>query len=148
MTYTVKHLRLLVLLVPIFFFSCNRDTTIAPPAQNYGIIDATVNGYTWSATSGYAQYDNNFSLRLYGSDNNGSSLSIIIYPYNGLGTYSANSPAQITFYDGSGYQYNAITGSVNITYDLNYVQGTFYFTGTESGGSTTVDMSGSFDLDY
>lgn len=145
----MKFAKLLVLLIPVLLFSCNSDRNRIQPTQTYGIIDANVNGYTWSATSGYAQLDLTTStLRLYGNDNNGSSLSIVIYPYNGIGTYSANSPAQITFYDANGYQYNAISGSVTITNELNYVQGSFGFTGVENGGSATVDMSGNFDLDY
>lgn len=144
----MKFLKLIILVIPFFFFSCNRDKELVPPTPTYGIIDANVNGYTWSATSGYAQLLNNFSLRLTGTDNNGSSLTIYIYPYNGLGTYSANSPAQITFYDGSNMEYTAINGSVTITNDYNYVQGSFYFTGVQNGGSTSVDMSGNFDLDY
>jgi hypothetical protein len=144
----MKFLKLLVLLAPVCFFSCNRDRTPVQPTPTYGIMDATVNGYTWSATSGYALLQNNFSLTLKGTDNNGSSLTIYIYPYNGLGTYSANSPAQITFYDGNNMEYTAISGSVNITYDIDYVQGSFSFTGVQNGGSTTVDMNGNFDLDY
>jgi hypothetical protein len=147
MNRTMKFLKLIILILPVFFFSCNRDRNIVPPTPTYGIIDATVNGYTWSATAGYAQLQN-FTLRLYGSGDNGSSLTIDIYPYNGLGTYAANSPAKITFYDGNGLEYNAINGSVNITSDLDFAQGSFYFTGVQNGGSTTVDVSGNFDLDY
>lgn len=150
MNRAMKYLKLLlIILLPFLFFSCNRDRGIIfnnNNAQTYGIIDATLNGYTWSANSGAAAY-NNFSLNLYGSAPDGSSLEITIYPYNGLGSYTANSPASIRFYDAQGYQYDATSGTVNITSDAgDLVQGNFSFTAFSS--SMTIDMSGSFNLYY
>ena len=147
----MKTLRLFLLLIafPLFFLSCNRDRGINfNNNQTYGIIDASVNGYGWSAMNGYASFAN-FSLQLYGEGPNGSSLTITVYPYNGLGSYGAPNPATIYFYDINGYEYYAVSGTVNITSDINgEVIGDFAFSGVSSSGGGSIDMYGAFDLYY
>ena len=145
----MKFLKLLILVFPILFFSCDRDRNLYGPGnQTYGIIDANINGYTWSAMSGYASY-NNFTLQLYGEGPNGSSLTITIYPYNGPGSYAVSSPAQINYLDVDGYQYTGSTGNVTVESDANgQVSGYFNFGAVASGSSTYIDMSGNFNLYY
>jgi hypothetical protein len=138
------------LLVPLLLVSCNRDRDlyINNDYATYGIIDATINGYTWGASQGYASQQN-FSLQLYGSAPDGSALTITIYPYNGLGSYGANSPAEIHFLDADGYEYYANTGTVTITSDyIDQVQGNFSFSAVGNGSSGYIDMSGTFNLNY
>ena len=140
----------LFVLISTLFLSCDKDRNLYGNGntQTYGIIDATINGYTWSALSGYASY-NNFTLRLYGEGPNGSALEITIYPYNGLGSYAVSSPAQIYYLDVDGYQYNASTGNVTIESDANgQVSGYFNFGAVASGSSTYIDMAGDFNLYY
>ena len=72
----MKFLKLILILVlPTLFFSCNpdRDLYTNGNGQTYGIRDANINGYTWSAMSGYAQFQN-FALYLHGT---GPNLSLI-----------------------------------------------------------------------
>lgn len=140
----------LCLALPLLFTACTRDRDIYPTNTytSYGIIDANVNGYGWAASEGYATQQN-FSLQLYGAAPDGSSLTITIYPYNGLGSYGVSSPAEIVFYDANGYEYYATTGNVNITSDyIDQVQGNFSFSGVSNGGGGYIDMSGSFNLYY
>lgn len=144
----MKTVKIFLLALLPFIFSCNPDADRFQPTQTYGIIDANLGGYTWSASTGYAQYQN-FSLTLSGSAPDGSSLLMTIYPYNGLGTYQANSPAQFSFFDVDGYEYYATTGSISITSENSgQVQGNFYFSGVSNGGAQPIDMSGSFNLYY
>lgn len=144
----VRYMKVLLLaILPALFFSCDRDRGIifnGNNGQTYGIIDASINGYNWSANQGSAT-EFNFALTIYGSAPDGSSLEIVISPYNGVGTYSANSPARITFYDADGSQYNAATGTVTVTADMvDMVQGNFSFSAYSS--SQPIDMSGTFSV--
>jgi hypothetical protein len=149
MNGTMKFLKLILILVlPTLFFSCNpdRDLYTNGNGQTYGIIDANINGYTWSAMSGYAQFQN-FTLYLHRTGPNNSTLDITIYPYNGVGTYSANSPASILYYDVDGIEYSAVSGSVTVSSDFGgQVEGSFAFSAVANGGSTSIDMTGSFNL--
>ena len=145
----MKKLIYILFIIPLSLLnSCTPDRDLYPTGPNYntyGLVDATVNGYTWGASSGDASYSN-FTLYLYGEAPDGTSLSIAIYPYNGIGSYAAN-PAQISFYDYNGFEYAATTGTVTITSDYgDQVQGNFSFSGLS--GSQSIDMSGGFSLYY
>lgn len=137
---------LFVAVSALVLFSCNKDAENPFYNNDYGIFSADINGFQWSASSGYADQITNNTLELYGSQGN-SFISITIYPYNGPNTYNLNATNKGIYTD-SAYQYNAINGTVTIANETNeYVEGNFNFTAVQNGGSATLNINnGTFKL--
>mgnify|MGYP001547428094 CR=1 FL=1 len=124
--------------------SCNRDVNnISPNGPDYGYMSASINGNYWSATTGYAQSPSAFTLSLYGTYNQASYITINISNYNGPGAYTLGGFNTAIFYDGYGNEYDATSGTVSVTYDVNnQVKGYFSFSGIATYGGSVINVSG------
>lgn|GEM_PF-1147661 len=145
-----RSLLLLCLGFVILFSACSKDPNRVNNNYNgtgAGVLSAYINGYSWYASTGYAQLDNTQKLTLFAKYSQDNDISLYVYPYSGPGTYQLNGLNTITYYE-NGVTYSPINGEINITYDnTNSIQGTFSSRLISTSGSETLDFTnGQFNI--
>lgn len=142
---------LFVFCLAIIGLSCGKEPVYQ---QSYtfpngqGLMTAYISGSFWRANAGFATGNTGGTLRLAASYNTTAYFNFLIDNYAGPGYYSLGGFTQGFYVDGSGTEYQATTGVVNVLNDNGLMlQGEFYFTGTGNPGGFPITVAnGKFTL--